>query len=270
MVARSSYVFERYSFTVSQCVKYAHYAYDLVAAMKQPRRFRQVTVRGETVGDPHNIASQPEPLMQDETPGYGPGRLGGEIRRYWTCRGRVRRVGVRHRRHCCTHVRQPQCIGRETVPLRSSLYPGKMTVGTVVWTAPTGHTYRTVPAGVDLFPALGRLACATPKLPTPALAPSSAPAASRGTQAQPTSAQAFAFKGTPAAAACAWATTRVNPKNYRRTGCPPSRPRNRSPTPTVLGGPTARVGPEVRIGAAAEVRVGSGQQDEIALGFATA
>jgi hypothetical protein len=34
--------------------------------------------------------------------------------------------------------------------------------GTVIWTAPTGHTYRTVPAGVDLFPALGRLACATP------------------------------------------------------------------------------------------------------------
>jgi hypothetical protein len=33
--------------------------------------------------------------------------------------------------------------------------------GTVIWTAPTGQTYRTTPAGADLFPALG--ACQRPK-----------------------------------------------------------------------------------------------------------
>lgn len=34
--------------------------------------------------------------------------------------------------------------------------------GTVIWTSPTGQIYRTEPAGVDLFPAAGRPACAPP------------------------------------------------------------------------------------------------------------
>ncbi|OSC43252.1 HNH endonuclease signature motif containing protein [Mycobacterium decipiens] len=34
--------------------------------------------------------------------------------------------------------------------------------GTVIWTSPTGQTYRTAPAGVDLFPGAGRPACAPP------------------------------------------------------------------------------------------------------------
>ena len=34
--------------------------------------------------------------------------------------------------------------------------------GTVIWVSPTGKTYRTSPAGVDLFPQLGRQACAAP------------------------------------------------------------------------------------------------------------
>ena len=34
--------------------------------------------------------------------------------------------------------------------------------GTVIWTSPTGRTYRTSPAGIDLFPALHRPACAAP------------------------------------------------------------------------------------------------------------
>lgn len=34
--------------------------------------------------------------------------------------------------------------------------------GTVVWTSPTGQTYRTTPAGVDLFPQLRAQACARP------------------------------------------------------------------------------------------------------------
>lgn len=34
--------------------------------------------------------------------------------------------------------------------------------GTVVWTSPTGRTYRTVPAGTDLFPQLRSPACAAP------------------------------------------------------------------------------------------------------------
>lgn len=34
--------------------------------------------------------------------------------------------------------------------------------GTVVWTSPSGHTYRTSPAGADLFPSLGDPACAAP------------------------------------------------------------------------------------------------------------
>ena len=34
--------------------------------------------------------------------------------------------------------------------------------GTVIWTSPTGHVYTTSPAGTDLFPELGRPACAPP------------------------------------------------------------------------------------------------------------
>jgi Domain of unknown function (DUF222) len=34
--------------------------------------------------------------------------------------------------------------------------------GTVVWTSPTGRTYRTSPAGADLFPQTGKSACARP------------------------------------------------------------------------------------------------------------
>ncbi len=34
--------------------------------------------------------------------------------------------------------------------------------GTVIWTAPNGQTYRTAPAGVDLFPELGTSPCAPP------------------------------------------------------------------------------------------------------------
>jgi hypothetical protein len=36
--------------------------------------------------------------------------------------------------------------------------------GTVIWTSPTGQTYRTAPAGVDLFPQVGAPACAAPSL----------------------------------------------------------------------------------------------------------
>jgi hypothetical protein len=35
--------------------------------------------------------------------------------------------------------------------------------GTVIWTSPTGRTYRTSPAGADLFPQTGNPACAPPK-----------------------------------------------------------------------------------------------------------
>ncbi|MGE2714878.1 DUF222 domain-containing protein [Mycolicibacterium litorale] len=35
--------------------------------------------------------------------------------------------------------------------------------GTIVWTSPSGHTYRTVPGGVELFPRIGPLACSEPK-----------------------------------------------------------------------------------------------------------
>ncbi len=34
--------------------------------------------------------------------------------------------------------------------------------GTVIWTSPTGRTYRTSPAGADLFPQTGNPACAPP------------------------------------------------------------------------------------------------------------
>jgi hypothetical protein len=34
--------------------------------------------------------------------------------------------------------------------------------GTVIWTSPTGQTYRTSPAGADLFPQTSKLACAPP------------------------------------------------------------------------------------------------------------
>jgi hypothetical protein len=36
--------------------------------------------------------------------------------------------------------------------------------GTVIWTSPTGHTYRTAPAGVDLFPSARAPSCAPPPL----------------------------------------------------------------------------------------------------------
>ena len=36
--------------------------------------------------------------------------------------------------------------------------------GTVIWTSPTGQTYRTAPAGLDLFPQAGAPACAAPAL----------------------------------------------------------------------------------------------------------
>jgi hypothetical protein len=36
--------------------------------------------------------------------------------------------------------------------------------GTVIWTSPTGQTYRTTPVGVDLFPQLRAPACAAPPL----------------------------------------------------------------------------------------------------------
>ena len=36
--------------------------------------------------------------------------------------------------------------------------------GTVIWTSPTGQTYRTAPAGVDLFPQPQASACAAPTL----------------------------------------------------------------------------------------------------------
>jgi hypothetical protein len=35
--------------------------------------------------------------------------------------------------------------------------------GTVIWTSPTGKTYRTTPGGADLFPQLRSPACADPK-----------------------------------------------------------------------------------------------------------
>lgn len=38
----------------------------------------------------------------------------------------------------------------------------QLAAGTVVWTSPTGRTYRTFPAGADLFPSTGKLACAPP------------------------------------------------------------------------------------------------------------
>ena len=40
----------------------------------------------------------------------------------------------------------------------------QLTDGTVIWTSPTGQTYRTAPAGVDLFPQAGAPACAAPSL----------------------------------------------------------------------------------------------------------
>jgi hypothetical protein len=53
--------------------------------------------------------------------------------------------------------------------------------GTVVWVSPTGTTYRTSPAGVDLFPQLGSLACAPP---APNRRPRSTQRASRITAAR--------------------------------------------------------------------------------------
>ena len=40
----------------------------------------------------------------------------------------------------------------------------QLTDGTVIWTSPTGQTYRTAPAGVDLFPQTGGPACAAPSV----------------------------------------------------------------------------------------------------------
>jgi hypothetical protein len=34
--------------------------------------------------------------------------------------------------------------------------------GTIIWTSPTGKTYRTTPGGADLFPRLGQPACRPP------------------------------------------------------------------------------------------------------------
>jgi hypothetical protein len=34
------------------------------------------------------------------------------------------------------------------------MYLSGMTVGTVIWTAPTGHTYSTTPGGALFFPTL--------------------------------------------------------------------------------------------------------------------
>jgi hypothetical protein len=104
MVASSDYVFERRPFAVSECLECAHNAGDFVAPVEQPGRYRQETVRGKAVSDPHNIASHAETLVQDDhtRPRARSGRRGG-IRRYWTRRSGICRVGVRHGRHCRTH-----------------------------------------------------------------------------------------------------------------------------------------------------------------------
>ena len=50
------------------------------------------------------------------------------------------------------------------IPPFSNLYPRPIPAGTVIWTAPTGHTYTTEPAGALIFPALGQ---STGELVTP-------------------------------------------------------------------------------------------------------
>lgn len=58
-------------------------------------------------------------------------------------------------------TRRPHRYRPETV-LPLNLYPRKMTAGAIVWTSPTGRTYRTSPGGFDLFPQM-RPACVEPK-----------------------------------------------------------------------------------------------------------
>ena len=41
-------------------------------------------------------------------------------------------------------------------PGSTNLCPSLIPDGTVIWTAPTGHTYTTEPAGALMFPALGQ------------------------------------------------------------------------------------------------------------------
>ena len=40
------------------------------------------------------------------------------------------------------------------IPVWTNLYPRKFPDGTVIWTAPTGHTYTTYPGSSHLFPKL--------------------------------------------------------------------------------------------------------------------
>jgi uncharacterized membrane protein len=55
-----------------------------------------------------------------------------------------------------------KCFAR-IVRRDSEGYPRKLSDGTVIWTSPSGRTYRTAPAGADLFPQRPRgPACAPP------------------------------------------------------------------------------------------------------------